>query len=78
MHEDPEVPNFGKEGHGVRLREGMVICIEPMITAGSPKVTVLDDGWTVKTVDHSLAAHFEHAIAITKDGCLILSDPTPY
>ena len=73
MHEDPEVPNFGKEGHGVRLREGMVICIEPMITAGDPAVYVLDDEWTVKTKDHSLAAHFEHAIAITKD-----SDPTPY
>ena len=78
MHEDPEVPNFGKEGHGVRLREGMVICIEPMITAGDPAVYVLDDEWTVKTKDHSLAAHFEHAIAITKDGCTILSDPTPY
>ena len=78
MHEDPEVPNFGKEGHGVRLREGMVICIEPMITAGDPGVYVLEDEWTVKTKDHSLAAHFEHAIAITKDGCIILSDPTPY
>ena len=78
LHEDPEVPNFGKEGHGVRLREGMVICIEPMITAGDPAVRVLDDGWTVKTVDHSLAAHFEHAIAITKDGCMILSDPASY
>ena len=78
MHEDPEVPNFGKEGHGVRLREGMVICIEPMITAGDPGVYILDDEWTVKTKDHSLAAHFEHAIAITKDGCTILSDPTPY
>lgn len=78
MHEDPEVPNYGKAGHGVRLREGMVICIEPMITAGDYKVKVLDDGWTVKTVDHSLAAHFEHAIAITKEGCIILSDPTPY
>lgn len=77
LHEEPEVPNFGKAGHGVRLREGMVICIEPMITAGRPEVTILDDGWTVKTVDHSLAAHFEHAIAITKDGCSILSLSDP-
>ncbi|SDA09815.1 methionyl aminopeptidase [Ruminococcus sp. YE71] len=74
LHEEPEVPNFGKEGHGLRLREGMVIAIEPMITAGSPKVNVSKkDGWTVTTVDGSLAAHFEHTIAITADGCEILS-----
>lgn len=74
LHEDPEVPNFGKEGHGLRLREGMVIAIEPMITAGSPKVvTSKKDGWTVTTVDGSLAAHFEHTIAITADGCEILT-----
>lgn len=74
LHEDPEVPNYGKEGHGLRLREGMVIAIEPMITAGSPKVvTSKKDGWTVTTVDGSLAAHFEHTIAITADGCEILT-----
>ena len=74
LHEEPEVPNFGKEGHGLRLREGMVIAIEPMITAGSPAVNISKkDGWTVTTVDGSLAAHFEHTIAITADGCEILS-----
>lgn len=74
LHEEPEVPNFGKAGHGLRLREGMVIAIEPMITAGSPKVNISKkDGWTVTTADGSLAAHFEHTIAITADGCEILT-----
>lgn len=75
LHEDPEVPNFGRPGHGLRLREGMVIAIEPMITAGDYAVKVLDDGWTTVTKDHSLAAHFEHTIAVTATGCMILSDP---
>ena len=74
LHEEPEVPNFGKEGHGLRLREGMVIAIEPMITMGSPAVNISKkDGWTVTTKDGGLAAHFEHTIAITADGCEILT-----
>ena len=75
LHEDPEVPNVGRAGHGPRLAAGMVIAIEPMITAGSPAVKVLPDGWTVKTKDGSLAAHFEHTIAITSDGAQILTVP---
>lgn len=75
LHEEPEVPNFGRAGHGVRLAPGLVIAIEPMITEGSPRVKSLSDGWTVKTVDGSLAAHFEHTIAITPDGAVILTLP---
>lgn len=75
LHEDPEVPNFGKAGHGVRLQAGMVIAIEPMITEGSPKVKVMGDGWTTKTADGKLSAHFEHTIAVTETGCMILTKP---
>lgn len=75
LHEDPEVPNFGKAGHGPRLMPGMVIAIEPMINAGKPGVWQLSDGWTVKTRDGSLSAHFEHTIAITSDGAVILTKP---
>lgn len=75
LHEDPEVPNFGKAGHGVRLQAGMVIAIEPMITEGSPKVKVMGDGWTTKTADGKLSAHFEHTIAVTEAGCMILTKP---
>lgn len=75
LHEDPEVPNFGKAGHGVRLVAGMVIAIEPMINAGGEAIKVMPDKWTVKTKDGSLAAHFEHTIAITADGAVILTRP---
>lgn len=75
LHEDPEVPNFGKAGHGVRLQAGMVIAIEPMITEESPKVKVMGDGWTTKTADGKLSAHFEHTIAVTETGCIILTKP---
>ena len=75
LHEDPEVPNFGRAGHGPRLVPGMVIAIEPMINQGSPRVISLDDGWTVKTVDHKLSAHFEHTVAVTKDGVQVLTLP---
>lgn len=75
LHEDPEVPNFGRAGHGPRLMPGMVIAIEPMITAGHYSVMSLPDGWTVKTRDGSLAAHFEHTIAITPNGAVILTQP---
>ncbi len=73
LHEDPQVPNFGKPGQGIRLREGMTIAIEPMVNAGSPDVVILDDGWTAVTIDGSLSAHFEHTIAITKNGPEILT-----
>ncbi len=73
LHEDPQVPNYGRVGQGQKLREGMVFCIEPMVNAGRPEVQVLDDGWTAVTEDGSLSAHFEHTIAVTKDGALILT-----
>jgi methionyl aminopeptidase len=72
-HEDPHVPNFGEPGRGPRLSEGMTIAIEPMITAGDPGVWLADDGWTISTVDGSLAAHFEHTVAILPDGPRILT-----
>ena len=73
LHEDPEVPNFGTAGRGPRLLPGMTIAIEPMINEGTARVKVMPDGWTVKTVDGSLSAHFEHTIAITNDGPVILT-----
>lgn len=73
MHEDPQVPNFGSRGKGPRLKAGMVLAIEPMINAGQPEVKVLPDGWTAVTVDGSYSAHFEHTVAITKDGPLVLT-----
>lgn len=73
MHEDPEVPNFGTPGHGMRLSAGMTIAIEPMITLGSERVDWMSDGWTVKTKDRKPAAHYENTIAITDNGVEILS-----
>ena len=73
LHEDPSVPNFGTPGRGVRLLPGMTIAIEPMINAGGWEVKRLSDGWTVKTKDGSLSAHFEHTVAITNDGPRILT-----
>jgi methionyl aminopeptidase len=73
MHEDPQVPNFGPAGKGPRLKAGMVLAIEPMINAGAPEVRVLPDGWTAVTVDGSYSAHFEHTVAITKDGPYVLT-----
>lgn len=75
LHEDPEVPNFGKAGHGIRLVAGMVIAVEPMVNLGGEAIKVLPDRWTVKTRDGSLSAHFEHTIAITADGAVILTRP---
>jgi methionyl aminopeptidase len=72
-HEDPHIPNFGEPGRGPRLSEGMTIAIEPMITAGSPEVLVMEDGWTIRTQDGSMSAHFEHTVAITIDGPRILT-----
>jgi methionyl aminopeptidase len=73
MHEDPQVPNYGKRGKGAKLKAGMVLAIEPMINAGGADVKVLKDGWTAVTVDGSVSAHFEHTVAITKDGPMILT-----
>jgi methionyl aminopeptidase len=73
MHEEPQVPNFGKPDSGPLLEEGMVLAIEPMTTAGSPAVRVGADGWTVFTADGSVAAHFEHTVAITAEGPRILT-----
>jgi methionyl aminopeptidase len=73
LHEDPQVPNYGTRGHGARLREGMVIAIEPMVNAGTPGARVLDDKWTAVTEDGSFSAHFEHCVAVTENGPLILT-----
>lgn len=73
LHEDPQVPNYGRRGEGVRLRAGMVLAIEPMINDGAVGVKVDPDGWTARTRDGSLAAHTEHTVAITADGPTILS-----
>ena len=74
LHEDPEVPNYGKRGRGPKLKSGMTIAIEPMINLGTRKVKQLSDGWTIVTADEQPSAHFEHTIAITDDGPDILSD----
>lgn len=74
MHEDPQVPHFGRPGRGPRLMEGMVLTIEPMVNVGKYNCTVDDDGWTARTIDGSLSAQYEHTLAITKDGPLILTD----
>ena len=73
MHEDPSVPNFGKFGTGIRLKAGMVICIEPMINMGRYEVDFMDDGWTVKTRDRKPAAHYENTVVIREDGVEILT-----
>ena len=73
MHEEPQVPNYGEPGRGPRLAEGMVLAIEPMVTAGRAGVRVLADGWTAVTVDGLLSAHFEHTVAVTADGPWILT-----
>jgi len=73
LHCPPEVPNFGKSGVGEKLSEGMVIAIEPMISAGTEEVLISSDGWTAKTKDGSLSCHFEHTVAITKRGPLVIT-----
>ena len=73
VHEEPQVPNIGRAGHGPLLREGMVLAIEPMLSAGTPRIKTLDDGWTVITADRRLSAHFEHTIGITKEGPRVLT-----
>lgn len=73
MHEDPDIPNYGKKNKGPRLKKGMVICIEPMLNLGSASVGILDDGWTIVTEDGSPSAHFEHTVLVTEDGFEILT-----
>ena len=73
MHEEPEVPNYGRPGHGARLVPGMTIAVEPMVNAGGYGVRILDDDWTVVTKDRSLSAHFEYTIAITDGEPVILT-----
>lgn len=74
MHEDPQVPNYGQAGKGMKLRPGMVIAIEPMVNVGKPDVLVLDDGWTAVAKDGSMSAHFEHTVAVTDTGARILTE----
>jgi methionyl aminopeptidase len=73
LHEEPQIPNFGVKGRGIELKTGMVLAIEPMVNEGTYKVRVLDNGWTVVTQDGKLSAHFEHSVAITRNGPDILS-----
>jgi len=73
LHEEPQVPNFGTRGHGARLREGMVLAIEPMVNYGKPETRVLSDKWTAVTADGSYSAHFEHCVAVTRNGPVILT-----
>jgi methionyl aminopeptidase len=73
MHEEPQIPNFGQPGRGPLLAEGMTLAIEPMINAGTPDITMADDGWSISTADGSLSAHFEHTVAVTADGPRILT-----
>ena len=75
LHEDPQVPNYRTGARGVRLQEGLVLAIEPMVNMGGPEVYVKDDGWTAATRDGTLSAHFEHSVAVTADGPYILSLP---
>jgi methionyl aminopeptidase len=75
MHEDPNVPNYGPAGRGMKLKEGHVLAIEPMVNAGTAETEVLDDGWTVVTVDGRRSAHFEHTIAVTEHGPEVLTLP---
>ena len=74
LHEDPQIPNFGQRGMGVRLKEGMVLAIEPMVSAGKWEAAISEDGWTAVTKDKSLTAHFEHTVAITGEGPVIMTD----
>ena len=74
MHEEPQVPNYGQRGRGMKLKAGMVIAIEPMVNSGGASVRVLEDKWTAVTQDGRPSAHFEHCVAITKDGPVILTE----
>jgi methionyl aminopeptidase len=73
MHEEPQIPNYGPPGRGIKLKVGHVLAVEPMVNVGGPGTVLLGDGWTVKTADGSLSAHFEHTIAVTEDGPEVLT-----
>ena len=73
LHEDPQIANYGEPGHGPRLAEGMTLAIEPMVNMGKRDVRVLSDGWTAVTRDGSLSAHFEHTVAVTQNGPLVMT-----
>ena len=73
LHEDPDIPNYGEAGVGPRIKKGMVFAVEPMLNLGKKDVAILDDDWTIVTMDGSPSAHFEHTVAVTKDGCEILT-----
>ncbi len=73
LHEEPQVPNFGPPGRGPRLREGMVLALEPMLNVGTGDVSILSDNWTVVTADGELSAHFEHTVAVSGQGGIVLS-----
>lgn len=73
VHEDPDVPNYGEKNTGPKLKKGMVIAIEPMLTLGSPDIVMLEDNWTIETEDYSPSAHFEHTVVVTDDGYEILT-----
>ncbi len=73
LHEEPQIPNFGRPGNGAVLRAGMTLAIEPMVNMGGPEVTVDPDGWTVRTKDHKASAHFEHTVAVTESGADVLT-----
>ena len=75
LHEDPQVPNYGVAGQGPRLREGMVLAIEPMVNTGSAEHRVLNDKWTAVTADGGYSAHFEHTVAVTRNGPWVLTHP---
>jgi methionyl aminopeptidase len=77
LHEEPQIANYGEPGRGPRLAEGMVLAIEPMVNIGRPAVKVLADGWTAVTKDGSLSAHFEHTVAVTRQGPMVLTQRTP-
>ncbi len=74
VHEEPRIPNYGRKGEGIVLKVGMTLCLEPMINMGGAKITLAPDGHTFQTADQSLAAHFEHTVAVTKKGCLVLTE----
>jgi methionyl aminopeptidase len=73
LHEEPQIPNYGQPGRGPKLAEGMVLAIEPMVAMGRPETKVLGDGWTAVTKDGSLAAHFEHTVAVAANGPIVLT-----
>ena len=73
MHEDPDIPNYGKEGTGILLKKGMTLAIEPMLNLGKRDIAILDDDWTIVTLDGSDRAHYEHTVVVTKDGCEIIT-----